>query len=156
MKPILQALVLAERVYTDTPSGKKIIAGTFNRIIIARIQTKIVDHPEGGGGKVIVLPNLPDMGSPAAYISLTDVHDGTEITLQFMNISKNAVLFQIAHKIACNDRLATVEIVSHLPAVSAVCNEPGTYSLDVVCENEILGSQRIIVVELPIPPQPTT
>src|SRR5947208_45463 len=33
MKPILQALLLADKIYEDK-SGKKIIAGTFNRLLV--------------------------------------------------------------------------------------------------------------------------
>jgi hypothetical protein len=146
MKPVLQALVLAERVYTDTPSGKKIIAGTFNRLLIGRVQAQQVDLPEGGKG--LVVPGGTDMGSPWAYISLTDVVDGTDINLQFMNIGKNQLLFQIAIKISSKDRLATVEIVAPLPPISTFCNEAGTYSLDVVWGNEILGSHRLVVAEI--------
>jgi hypothetical protein len=146
MKPILQALVLAERVYTDTPSGKKIIAGTFNRLLIGRVPLKQVNLPEGGKG--VVVPCGTDLGSPWAYISLTDVVDGTEINLQFMNVGKNALLFQIGIKIASNDRLATVEIVAPLPPISTFCTEAGTYSLDVVWGTDLLGSHRLVVTEV--------
>lgn len=141
MKPVLQALVLAERIYTDV-TQKKIIAGTFNLLTIRKksVEAKPAEGSvkiEGGG----------DMGCPSAYISLTDVVDGTEITLQFVNVSKNKVLFGSALKLSGKDRLATVEIVAPLPPLRRFVGEAGTYSFDVVWNGEILGSHRLVVQE---------
>jgi len=141
VKPVLQALVLAERIYTDV-TQKKIIAGTFNLLTIRKksVEAKPAEGSvkiEGGG----------DMGCPSAYISLTDVVDGTEITLQFVNVSKNKVLFGSALKLSGKDRLATVEIVAPLPPLRRFVGEAGTYSFDVVWNGEILGSHRLVVQE---------
>jgi hypothetical protein len=144
VKPVLQALVLAERIYSDT-TGKKIIAGTFNTYTIGRVRLEPEKMPDGterprwlGGA---------DPGSPSLYISLTDVVDGTEIGLQFINVTRNEMLFRNNMKINCNDRLGTVEIVAPLPPLHAIANKEGTYSLDVLWNNEILGSHRIMVKE---------
>src|SRR5258707_3776034 len=98
MKPVLQALVLAERIYEDK-SGKKIIAGTFNRLLIGKVQTT-EQMPDGSHR--LVLPGGTDPGCPAAYISLTDVVDGTEITLLMMQISKNMPLFRTSLQLNSN------------------------------------------------------
>ena len=37
-QPVLQALVLADHVYQDKVTGKKIIAGTFNRVCFTRVK----------------------------------------------------------------------------------------------------------------------
>jgi hypothetical protein len=146
MKPVLQALVLAERVYQDV-SGKKIIAGTFNQINIGPTS---IPQPEQlpDGTQRHFLPAGTDPGCPVAYVSLTDVVDGTEITLQMVNVSKNLVLFQVGVRIASNDRLATVEIVAPLPPMSMFVRELGVLSLDIVWQGEILGSHRLVVREL--------
>jgi hypothetical protein len=39
-KPVLQALVLADHVYQDKITGKKIIAGTFNRVCFTRMRPR--------------------------------------------------------------------------------------------------------------------
>src|SRR5581483_10699135 len=142
MKPVLQALVLAERIYEDK-SGKKIIAGTFNQLTIGKLQIKEVDRPDGSKG--ILLPGGTDPGCPMAYISLTDVVDGTELALQMVNVSKNEVLFGVGVKIQQKDRLATVEIVVPLPPFGMFVREAGTLSFDVVWGGEILGSHRLLV-----------
>ena len=36
MTPVLQALVVADRVYEDKGTGKKIIAGTFSRLFFKK------------------------------------------------------------------------------------------------------------------------
>jgi hypothetical protein len=145
MKPVLQALVLAERIYEDK-SGKKIIAGTFNHIMIGKVATKERKLPDGTKRRLI--PGGTDPGCPAAYISLTDVVDGTELALQFFNVSKNVSMFRTGVRIEEVDRLATVEIIAPLPPFSQFLKEAGTYSLDVVWQGEILGSHRLRVSEL--------
>ena len=144
MKPVLQALVLAERIYTDV-SGKKIIAGTFNQLVIAKMKPNATESQDGT--KTMSLPGGTDPGCPSAYISLTDVVDGTEISMQMVNVSKNVILFQALAKIASHDRLATVEIIAPLPPMAVFAREPGTLSFDLVWAGEILGSHRLIVSE---------
>ncbi len=147
MRPVLQALVLAERIYEDKLSKKKIIAGTFNQVVFGKFPNEEEDLPDGTKRKII--RGGTDFGCPAAYVSLTDVVDGTEITLQFVNVSKNLVLFQTSFRIEPADRLATIEIIAPLPPIMQFIREAGTYTLDVVWQGEILGSQRLRVVELP-------
>src|SRR5260370_19010298 len=145
MKPVLQALVLAERIYEDR-SGKKIICGTFNGLLIG--QLPLPDHENPDGSKIRLVPGGTDPGCPSVYISRTDVVDGTKLNLQFVNMTKNKVLFQTGLTINVKDRLRTVEIVAPLPPLARYVTEPGTFSLDVLCDNEILGSHRLLVKEL--------
>jgi hypothetical protein len=44
-KPVLQALVLADHVYQDKITGKKIIAGTFNRVCFTRMKRPPMEQP---------------------------------------------------------------------------------------------------------------
>jgi hypothetical protein len=50
LKPVLQALVLADNVYQDKFTGKMIIAGTFNQLFIIKPHEKSVEpqppHPQ--------------------------------------------------------------------------------------------------------------
>jgi hypothetical protein len=142
MKPVLQALVLAERIYEDV-SGKKIIAGTFNGIATGEIGIPEVRLADGTNKRFI--PGGTDPGCPSAYISLTDVVDGTEIDLQYVNASKNEVIFQTRFKLNVASRLQTVEIIAPLPSIAMLSKEEGTFSLDVIWNGEILGSHRLLV-----------
>lgn len=148
MKPVLQALVLAERVYSDGASGKKIIAGTFNRLVIGRVK-RVVEHPDGTQRPV--LHGGIDPGCPWIYISLTDVVDGTELTFQMVDVTRNEPIFETSAKITEEDRLATVEIVLPLPRISEFVTRPGTLSFDVLWHGEILGSHRLRVEEAESP-----
>lgn len=147
MKPVLQALVLAEHVYQDT-SGKKIIAGTFNRVRFTRKPLlREVEQPDGT--KRQIFPGGMHGGSPFAYVSLTDVSEKTVLLFQFVNLTKNVVLFGKQLTVDCKDRLATVELVLPLPPLGIA--EEGVYAFEVVCEGEILGSSRIKCEELKLP-----
>jgi hypothetical protein len=145
MKPVLQALVLAERIYQDYPSNKKIIAGTFNQWHVGPVPQP-TPHPDGSGRMLI--PGGTDPGCPSAYISLTDVVDGTKISLQFVDLTRNHVMFGVEIELRVQDRLATVEAVAPLPPIFRIATEPGVYTLDVVWEGEILGSHRVRVIRL--------
>jgi hypothetical protein len=144
MKPVLQALVLAERIYEDK-SGKKIIAGTFNRVWVGRLPVVTKEMPDGSQHQVI--PGGTDFGCPSAYISLTDVVDGTQISLQFVNVSKNQIICQAPVEIKQADRLDTVEIIAPLLPIAQLVKEAGIFSFDVVWNGEILGSHRLRVID---------
>jgi hypothetical protein len=139
VKPVLQALVLADHVYQDT-SGKKIIAGTFYGIKFSR-KPPITEVELPDGSKKLAVVGGMQSGSPYAYLSLTDVCTNTILSIQFVYLTKNVVLFKMDLKIECDNRLGTIEIVLPLPKLPI--QEAGTYALEVICEGEIIGSSRI-------------
>jgi hypothetical protein len=147
VKPVVQALVLAEHVYQDV-TGKKVIAGTFNQIGFKHKLPAVQERKLPDGTSQQVMLGGMHGGSPYAYISLTDVCDGVELVLQFVNLSKNQVLFGKKMAISCDDRLKTIEIVAPLPPLPV--DDEGTYAFEVVCDGEILGSHRILARELDI------
>jgi hypothetical protein len=136
VKPVLQALVLAERIW-HTDDGRQIIAGTFNAVVIQPVPeppTTSTSEPRIAKG------GIP--GTPSAYISLTDVCDGTKLLLQFVSLTRNQVLFEKEIEVKCKDRLAVIEIVVPLPQLPM--HGPGVYAFEIVCEGEVIGSSRII------------
>ena len=144
MKPVLQALVLAEHIYEDK-TGKKIICGTFNAVKYSHASpVKEISAADGTNKKVIA--GGTDGGSPWAYISLTDVWDNTDLELQFVSLRQNKAIFRTGLRVQCTDRLATVEIVVPLPRLFVP--ESGTYAFEVMCEGEVLGSHRIRFEEI--------
>lgn len=145
VKPVLQALVLAEKVY-ETTFGRKIIAATFNQVFISKQDVEPPQPVEDG--KIRVGAGGP--GAPSAYISLTDVVDNTELDLQFVSLTHNEVLFETRITVRCHDRLSTVEIVARLPDLKFP--GPGTYAFEVVCEGEIIGTHRVQAIVMPESP----
>jgi hypothetical protein len=144
VKPVLQALVLAERVYQEK-SGKMIICGTFTGLrFMKKLPVKEVELPDGS--KQMHIPGGMQGGAPCAYISVTDVCQNTTLRVQFSNLTKNLTLFGTDVTINCNDRLRTVEMALPLPLLPI--GEPGTYALEVLCDGELLGFWRIKAEEL--------
>ncbi len=144
MKPVLQALVLAEHVYQDV-SGKKIIAGTFNSVrFTQKPLIKTVAKPDGT--QQMLVPGGMHAGSPYAYVSLTDVCESTILQLQFVNLTRNKILFSKEVTVNSKNRLATRELIFPLPPLGI--DEPGVYAFEVVCEGDILGSCRVMAKEL--------
>jgi hypothetical protein len=147
MKPVLQALVIAEHVYQDI-TGKKVIAGTFNRINFSRKPlARQIERPDGS--QAMLLPGGMQSGSPYAYINLTDVGDNTKLLFRFVNLSKNATLFANEMTVNSKDKLQNVEMVLPLPTLPI--QEEGVYAFEVMCEGEILGTYRITATELKPP-----
>lgn len=135
VKPILQALVLAEHVWT-LDDGRKAICGTFTKVTW---RGKRVTQPTEGESRVLT----GGTGSPWAYLCLTGVANNTVLQLQFVSLKRNAPLFRNEITLVGDDRLATVELALHLPHLEVP--EPGIYAFDVVCDGEILGSWRVAV-----------
>jgi hypothetical protein len=146
--PVLQALVLAERVW-EIEGGRKVIGGTFNRVWFGK-KPQAVDVETEQGKKAKLVTSGFEAGPPWAYLSLTDVCNNTRIELQFVSLTRNRVHFSTAVVIECHDRLATVEIVIPLPHLNI--REEGVYAFEVVCEGEVIGSHRITAKQRPETP----
>lgn len=141
VKPSLQALVLAEKIY-EAKNGQKIIAGTFNQLTFHTIQPQIVEDEQGG--KHNIVSGGDGENAPHVYISLTDVVNNTQIELQFVSLKRNEVLFQTSLILPSKGRLQTLEIIAKLPPLKVP--EAGIYAFEVVCEQEVIGSHRITIL----------
>lgn len=145
MKPVLQALILADRIYDDRTTGKKIIAGTFNTLLFKKgsVVREVTD--EEGKAKVLV-PGGMQAGSPYLYVSLTDLRGKAPFVLRYVDLAQNKVLFQTQFEAVWNDPLQTLEIVLPLPSLPVECE--GIHALELLCHDELIGSLRITVKEL--------
>jgi len=143
VKPILQALLLADHVYRD-PTGKHVIAGTFNKMVFAKrgAEPKTV---EIDGEEKQIIPGGVQIGSPHVYISLTELRGKTQCVLRYVNLEQDKALFQTHFAVECADPLETVELVLPMPMLPHVA---GVHALELLCNDEPIGSHRIIVEEL--------
>jgi len=96
------------------------------------------------GQRVLEIPPTGlQSGSPFAYLSLTEVRGANNFVLELVNLSDESQLFRSDLRVDCPDPLLTVEMTVPLPPISPP--QAGIYALQLLHNNEILGSLRIIV-----------
>ena len=91
-------------------------------------------------------------GSPHLYVALTDVHRSIPLKVRFVDlsdISETVSRFEIGLEVNSPDPLAVVELVVPMPWLPVT--GAGTFSLDLLYADEILGSWRIVVTEETLP-----
>ena len=150
-KPIVQALVLADQVYQDKKTNKFIIAGTFNRYHLRKkpSQGETAESPPdvdaaAGGLRKMELSQVWSVGSPFAYINLTNVRGQVPFELRYVDLHDYLVLLSLSFAIPAKDPLDSVEICARLPVLPAP--HPGVYALELLTDNEVLGSYRVTIV----------
>jgi hypothetical protein len=143
VKPVLQALLLADHVYRDA-TGKHIIAGTFNKLVFAKggAKPKTVDI---SGEEKQLIPGGMQTGSPYAYISLTEIRGKVQFVLRYVNLDQDKALFETGFSIECANPLQTVELVLPMPMLPHLA---GVHALELLCDDEPIGSHRVIVEEI--------
>ena len=127
LKPILQALVLADHVHVDRGTLKSYVLGTFNEL----------RSPE--------FPSTMDQ-STFAYISLTDVRGEVAILLRYVDLADNKCLMEAKGvTITGRDPLATIEFVVPIPPFPMP--HEGTYAFEVYANDEMIGAKRLQVIK---------
>lgn len=142
--PILQSILVADRIYEDRQTGKKIIAGVFGRIFRlpkSITEQTVIDEVTGEENKVVI--GGSNAGSPFAYISLTEIRESAEFTLRYVRLRDDAVLFKTKFKVECNSPVDTIEIVVPLPVLPT--DTTGVFALEILHDNATLGLFRITV-----------
>jgi hypothetical protein len=142
VKPILQALLVADHVYIDAVTGKKVVAGIFHRLSLTKAAPP---HPEAEGSKLRI--KIPLGGhrasSPFCYISLTELRGEQPFSLRYVHLDQDKVVFHFEFTVSSKDPLQTQEIVLPLPTLPV--DPSGTYALELLWNQEPLGSHRINV-----------
>lgn len=146
MTPVLQALLVADHVYEDKATSKKVVAGIFHAMYFTRREVERQVDPKGGKVKINIPPGGMKAGSPFSYISLTDIRGKQEFDLRYVSLNDDKTIFESHFQVDCPDPLATVEVMLPLPPLPA--NQPGIYALELLWNQEPLGSYRIAVREL--------
>ena len=146
MKPVLQALLVADHVYEDKATSKKVVAGIFHAMYFTRREVEQQVDLKGGKIKIEIPPGGMKAGSPFSYISLTDIRGKQEFDLRYVSLNNDKTIFESHFQVDCSDPLATVEVMLPLPPLPA--NQPGIYALELLWNQEPLGSYRIAVREL--------
>lgn len=126
--PVLQALVLADHIYTDQ-SGKRIICGTFSKIFSDKF------------------PSVT--GFPASvFILLADVVGEIVLQLRFVSLYDNEILLESNPiRIQSPGPLAPLDIVVQIPPLPLP--RAGIYSFECWTDGDMIGSVRLEVGESP-------
>jgi hypothetical protein len=162
-KPVLQALVLADHVYQDKSTGKMVIAGTFRQFNIVKLRPPSGDSekpaqdsgPQDAGQSSGELHKLSAqqicrVGSPWVYVSLTELRGAVPLELRYVDLRDNTVLLRAELSVnSSNNPLDTTELAVQFPPLPIP--HLGTYALELLFENELLGSHRVTVSEMPAP-----
>ena len=128
MNPIVQSLLLAERVYRDQISQRYIITGIFNCIEFAEFERDAAKNQAG----------CP--GAPWVYISVTEVRKKTEFLLRYVNLENDAIIMGTKFTIAGDDPLQVHErgFGMPMPPISA-----GVQELQLIVDECLLGRVRV-------------
>jgi len=127
--PIVQAIILCDRIYKDDENGKCVLAGTFNRVR---------------------LPEFPCEYQPAAlYLNLSDFSGLHTVSFRFKRLSDDLVIeespeFGLDH----DDRREHHECIFELPPMEFP--EPGRYTWEVIFDGtEIIGTADVEAILIP-------
>ena len=130
--PTLQALLLADQIYTDH-SGKRIICGTFSKILS------------------LGFPSITSF-SCFAFVLLVDVVDEVEIRLRLVSLADNEIVMEGGPlKIKHQDPLSPVDLVVQIPPLPLP--HAGVYSFECVADGMMIGSVRLQVEKMQEKPQ---
>jgi hypothetical protein len=145
MKPILQALLLCDRVYQDR-SGKFIIVGVFDRWFFKpRVEDKREEQPLPFVEQLKSPAEFQDVGTPWVYLSLTDVKGPTKLELRFESLTGAEVYFSALLEVTSSDPLTSVQFGLPVPRLPS---KAGDYILELLHENVSLGAHRVNISEL--------
>jgi len=126
--PVLQALLLADQIYTDV-SGKRVICGTFTKIFSRTfpVQTSF---------------------APFAFVLLVDVVGEVVLQLRLVSLKDNQILMESGRlKINSPDPLTPLDLVIQIPPLPLP--HAGFYSFECWTDEIIIGSVRLQAVEAP-------
>lgn len=122
--PVLQALVLADHIYTEE-RGKRIICGTFSQIFS---------------------PQFPAVFSRTtwAFVLLAEVVGKVSLQLRYVSLKDNRILMQSKPiTIQSNDPLTPLDLAIEVPPFPLP--EAGIYSFECYADGTMIGSVRLNV-----------
>jgi len=124
--PVLQALVLADHIYTDGPTGKRVICGTFSKIWCK-------DFPGALAGPIW------------AFILLVEAIGDVTIQLRLVHLESNKIIAECNPiTIHSDDPLVAQDLAIQMPGFPLP--KAGTYSFDCWANGTMIGSVRLQVV----------
>jgi hypothetical protein len=127
--PTLQALILADDVYIDRDTGKKVIAGTFKDLQSSEFPASFARTTK-------------------AFISLTGARGDLRLQLRWVDLADDRVWMEspeLVHNTKDNDPLMTYEFIIAVPGFPMP--HPGHFAFEVYCNDQRLGALRMVVLK---------
>jgi hypothetical protein len=126
--PVLQALLLADRIYTEE-RGKRIICGTFTQVFSS------------------VFPVATSF-APMAFVLLADVVGEIALQLRFVSLKDNEILMESSPvRVQNADPLKLLDIAVQVPPFPLP--HEGIYAFECWADGTMLGSVRIQATQVP-------
>ena len=126
IKPVLQALLLADHVYVDHATGKRIIVGVFDFLKTPEFPTQF-------------------QRTTFAYCAFTGIRGKIDVIFRYVDLESNEVLMEtIPIEVRAEDPITTSDLVTEIPPLPMP--HPGVYALEVHSCDELIGSLRVTVV----------
>jgi hypothetical protein len=122
--PVLQALLLCDQVYTDRFTGKRILAGVFDKLQSDTFPAKLER-------------------STFAFISIREVQGEVPLALRFHSLEHGTDWIDIGFTLTNHNPLHSVELVIEIPQFPMPF--PGKYLFQLLHEDVEFGSIRIEV-----------
>jgi len=153
VRPILQALLLADYMYEDRRTGKKVLAGIFSSLLVikSRPQEEASEEQEADPARKgkLTFSSVEQAGSPYVYINLTELRGPTDLKIRYVSLDKHEVVFETnPFRVTSPSPLDSVEMIVPVPPLPRV---PGVYALELLLGDEPLGSHRITVKQIEQP-----
>jgi hypothetical protein len=124
--PVVQALLLADHVYEDGVTGKKVIAGTFDCLYAKEFPTHFYSVTN-------------------AYVCITEVRGEVPLILRYVDLATNEVLMECGPiTISSDDPLASIDFAVQVPPIPMP--HEGVFAFELHAFNELLGCLRITVL----------
>lgn len=135
-------MVLADHVYTDRDTGKKIIAGVFSKLTCHR-HIKPNEDADEEAKKRAVTQSVGAAGNPWLYAAFNSARGELELELRWVHLETERRIWGGKIAFRSDDPLVIHEIVAGLPSLNSGLS--GWHALELLHNNAPLGSLRIYV-----------
>lgn len=141
MKPRVQAILRADHVYKDEFTGKYIVSGIIDTYLFNPNPAQL---PKNESGDIPL--DMQRAGAPYVYVNLTEFNGKFNFELRYLSLRNDEVLAAFSFQMASYDPLKTVQFALAFPSLPKIDD---TLALELLCEGEVIGSQRIVVTKMP-------
>jgi hypothetical protein len=141
LRPHVQAILVADRVYVDEQTKKKIIVGIFRTLQKNSIKPTLSDN----NTRQIEIPSHGmDSGSPWAFISITNIRDADTFALHYIDLLDDRIYLEVKFSVSKPaSPTQVVDIVIPLPRLPIPERKTGVCELALIWRKEPIGRFKV-------------